>query len=224
MDGLYSLQRSLLTVYNLLPAISMITLFTFGLALGNFGMLSIFATLFFTTFVLFLLKKFIFHRDRFPTSNKTLYTLFNPFSSHTDTPGISDKMLSYWITNMTILFTAIILNAWEVYNKDPIDVNDDAMQAKIRNRKTRCIMIMSLCMFVGLILIGYRMFVVESVPNKIPLGAIISFLLGIAAATFWAVVIAQPNFGIRGNMDIFGISQQLISINNANLSMACIAS
>ena len=214
MDVLYSIQRSLFTLYNLLPIVSMITLFTFGLALGNVGMISIWGAMFVTTFLVGLLK---FGLSRFTLEKRNIFSLFQLYSSETGPKNTSDKILSYWIINISLLFTILILNAWHVYNINPINDNVGEIDSKIRNRKTRCIMIMVLCALVGVILVGYRWFKVEG----LGFFSILAVLIGILIGSIWSTLIQLPNFGIKGNMDIFGISQQLVAVKETDYKTMC---
>jgi magnesium-transporting ATPase (P-type) len=214
MDVLYSIQRSLFTLYNLLPIVSMITLFTFGLALGNVGMISIWGAMFVTTFLVGLLK---FGLSRFTLEKRNIFSLFQLYSSETGPKTTSDKILSYWIINISLLFTILILNAWHVYNINPINDNVGEIDSKIRNRKTRCIMIMVLCALVGVILVGYRWFKVEG----LGFFSILAVLIGILIGSIWSTLIQLPNFGIKGNMDIFGISQQLVAVKETDYKTMC---
>ena len=214
MDVLYSIQRSLFTVYNLLPIVSMITLFTFGLALGNVGMISIWGAMFVTTFLVGLLK---FGLSRFTLEKRNIFSLFQLYSSETGPKNTSDKILSYWIINISLLFTILILNAWHVYNINPINDNVGEIDSKIRNRKTRCIMIMVLCALVGVILVGYRWFKVEG----LGFFSILAVLIGIFIGSIWSILIQLPNLGIKGKVDIFGISQQLVAVKETDYKTMC---
>jgi len=214
MDVLYSIQRSLFTVYNLLPIVSMITLFTFGLALGNVGMISIWGAMFVTTFLVGLLK---FGLSRFTLEKRNIFSLFQLYSSETGPKNTSDKILSYWIINISLLFTILILNAWHVYNINPINDNVGEIDSKIRNRKTRCIMIMVLCALVGVILVGYRWFKVEG----LGFFSILAVLIGIFIGSIWSILIQLPNLGIKGKVDIFGISQQLVAVKTTDYKTMC---
>jgi magnesium-transporting ATPase (P-type) len=192
----------------------MITLFTFGLALGNVGMISIWGAMFVTTFLVGLLK---FGLSRFTLEKRNIFSLFQLYSSETGPKTTSDKILSYWIINISLLFTILILNAWHVYNINPINDNVGEIDSKIRNRKTRCIMIMVLCALVGVILVGYRWFKVEG----LGFFSILAVLIGILIGSIWSTLIQLPNFGIKGNMDIFGISQQLVAVKETDYKTMC---
>lgn len=222
MDVLYSIQRSLFTVYNLLPIVLMITLFTIGLALGNIGMISIWGAMFVTTILVGLLKIVL---SRFTLEKRNLFSLFQLYSSETRAAGssketgfvaVSDKILSYWIINISLFFTILILNAWQVYGKNPMNDNVGEIDSKIRNRKTRCIMIIVLCALVGLALVGYRIIKVEK-----SFFSAVGLAIGVFIGSIWSILIQQPNFGIKGNMDIFGISQQLVAVKTTDYKTMC---
>ena len=192
----------------------MITIFTLGLALGNVGMISIWGAMFVTTFLVGLLKIGL---SRFTLEKRNLFSLFQLYSSETGPKTTSDKILSYWIINVTLFFTILILNAWQVYSINPTNDNVGEIDSKIRNRKTRCIMIMVLCALVGLALVGYRWFKVEG----LSLVSTLAVAIGVFIGSIWSILIQQPNFGIKGNMDIFGISQQLVAVKTTDYKTMC---
>lgn len=193
----------------------MITLFTFGLALGNVGMISIWGAMVVTTFLVGILKWLL---SRFFTLEKrNLFSLIQLFSDTTGPKTTSDKILSYWIINISLLFTTLVLNAWQVYKINPMNDNVGEIDSKIRNRKTRCIMIMVLCTLVGLALVGYRWFKVEG----LSLVSTLAVAIGIFIGSIWSMLIEQPSFGIKGNMDIFGISQQLVAVKTTDYKTMC---
>jgi magnesium-transporting ATPase (P-type) len=214
MDVLYSIQRSLFTVYNLLPVVSMITLFTLGLALGNVGMISIWGIMFLTTLGVGGLK---WGLSKFSSEKRNLFSLNQLFTGGPGPTGTSDKILSYWIINITLLFTALVLNAWQVYKINPINNNVGEIDSKIRNRKTRCIMIMVLCSLIGLALVGYRWFMIEGFSFV----STFAVAIGISIGAIWSAWIETPTLGLKGNMDIFGISQQLVAVKATDFQTMC---
>ena len=168
-----------------------------------------------TTFLVGILKWLL---SRFFTLEKrNLFSLIQLFSDTTGPKTTSDKILSYWIINITLLFTALVLNAWQVYKINPTNDNVGEIDSKIRNRKTRCIMIMVLCTLVGLALVGYRWFKVEG----LSLVSTLAVAIGIFIGSIWSMLIEQPSFGIKGNMDIFGISQQLVAVKTTDYKTMC---
>lgn len=191
----------------------MITIFTLGLALGNVGMISIWGAMFVTTFLVGLLKIGL---SRFTFEKRNLFSLFQLYSDTTGPKTTSDKILSYWIINVSLLFTILILNAWQVYKINPTNDNVGEIDSKIRNRKVRCVMIMILCSLVALALIGYRIFTVEK-----SLISGFGLAIGVLIGSIWSMLIEQPNFGIKGNMDIFGISQQLVAVKTTDYKTMC---
>lgn len=205
----------------------MITLFTLGLALGNVGMISIWGAMFVTTIVVWTLKLGI--SRSFTVEKRNLFSLFQLYSSETRAAGISketgfvavsDKILSYWIINISLFFTILILNAWQVYKIDPKNDNVGEIDSKIRNRKVRCVMIMVLCTLLGLALVGYRWFKVEG----LGLFSILAVAIGVFVGAIWSIIVALPNFGLKGekgNMDIFGISQQLVAVKTTDYKTMC---
>jgi hypothetical protein len=222
MDTLYSIQRSLFSVYNFLPVISMMTLITLGFGLGNYGMISIFIGEFIISVAMFFLR-LVFRGFSWNTEKKTIFSLF-PTEASVQYPSI-------WIATVTFFFSALIINAQEVYNIDPMknvgsdpnviaQVNTPIFQSKVTNRKTRCIMIMSICSILAVLLIGYRVFFVEGggFPQLLISG--ISVAIGCFGALSWNALMRQPNVGLR-NMDIFGISQQLISVTQTDVKTMC---
>ena len=150
-----------------------------------------------------------------PTGHQ-LYSLF---------PGeVSIQGPSVWLANISFFFTCLISNAYAVYKKDspPASGSDPTIAAKVNNRKTRCLMIIVTCAILAALSIGYRCFVEfdsTSILGSISL-IIVSIGLGAGAAAIWQILIKQPNIGLQ-NMDIFGISQQLISVTQTDTKTMC---
>jgi hypothetical protein len=221
-------QRSLYTSYDFLPIIIIITLLTFGIGIGNSGMLSIGIAqiaLCIIVVVFRLIIKFGFgNRKETDGTNNTflsngIYALFPK--------EVSVQYLSIWIVNMSFFFTAVIISAWNVYNRpapSPNSGSDPVLNAEIEskflNRQTRCIMIISVCILTALLLIGYRIFFVEGRDILGVIAIISSLALGIGGGYGWNMVVIQPNIGLS-NMDIFGISQQLIAVKRADIATMC---
>jgi hypothetical protein len=207
----------------------MITLLTFGLGLGNYGMISIFMGEFALTVIVFLLR-LVSQKVPGNTETKTIFSLF-PTEAAPQFPSI-------WLSTMSFFFGALILNAYQVYKIDPMDtvgsdpniiaqIDTPIFQSKVNNRKTRCIMIMITCTILALVLIGYRALFVEARTSTGDLGvtklfmAIIAILMGGGAAALWyKITLDAPNFGLR-NMDIFGISQQLVAVTQTDMKTMC---
>lgn len=224
MDILYTIQRSLFTVYNFLPIIFMLTLLTFGFGLGNYGMITIFLGQFAISVITFFARGLLGTMDG-NNVKKSTFSLF-PSDGSVQFPSI-------WIANMSFLFGVLMLNAYSVYNIDATknagsdpnmiaQIDTPIFQSKVSNRKTRCIMIITTCAILALLLLGYRVFSVEG-GNLISLTlSILVLVLGGAAAWLWNKIITQPNLGLGlGNMDIFGISQQLISVKQTDVKTMC---
>jgi len=222
MDTLYSIQRSLFTVYNFLPIVSMITLLTFGFGLGNYGMITIFMGQFAVSILIFLL--------RIPYSsasgNAVKKTVFALFPTE---PAV--QFLSIWLANVSFLFAALIWNAWDVYNIDPMrnvgsdpnviaQIDTPIFKSKVSNRKTRCKMIITTCAILAAILVGYRVLVVEGTHIGSLALSVIAIGAGVTAAFLWDKIVKQPNLGVN-NMDIFGISQQLIAVTQTDIKTMC---
>ena len=224
MDKIYSIQSSLYTLYNFLPITTMITLLTLGVGLGNYGMITIGLTEFVLSVIIFCLHsilKFLKMLD----SNQAF-----TFSMIPDTQSI--QFISYWIVVITFLFAAIFTNAYRVHNIDPLKnigssdpnlVLEPSFQSKINNRKMRCKMIMVVSVVIGILFIGYRC-IVEWKDFSLPsvFSSLLSIGLGGVAAFLWDLLLQQNSIGIGlGNMDIFGISQQLISVKQTDLATMC---
>jgi hypothetical protein len=223
MDKLYSIQTSLYTLYNLLPIITMITFLTIGLGLGNYGMISIGLSEFVISVVVFLLRFVAF---RFGGLGGNLTASL--------TPGeIATRQPSSWLIIVTFLFTAIFINAYRVYQIDPLknagsdpnliaQIDTAPFQSKVSNRKTRCIMIMVLSAVLAILFIGYRVVVVEGIDILTLLFSVLSVGIGLLAGYFWDLLMKQELLGVGlSNMDIFGISQQLISVKQTDLATMC---
>lgn len=221
-------QRSLYTSYDFLPIITIITFLTLGIGIGNSGMLSIgIAQIALCIIVLLfrLVVKFVFgNRKETGTTNNTflsngIYALFPK--------EISVQYLSIWIVNMSFLFTTVIISAWNVYKKPAPSPNSGSdpvfnaeIESKFLNRQTRCIMIMAICILTALLFIGYRIFFVEGRDILGIIAIACSLAVGIGSGYVWNMVVTQPNIGLN-NMDIFGISQQLISVKQTDIATMC---
>lgn len=221
MDRLYSIQTSLYTLYNLLPIITMTTFLTFGIGLGNYGMISIGIAEFVISVIIF--------------GCRILFGIFYKKQSLISSlvPGdTSVEMPSIWLVVVSFLFTAVIINAYRVYNIDPLrnagsdpnviaQIDTAPFQSKVSNRKTRCIMIMALSGILAILFIGYRVIIVEGLGINL-IFSLISVGLGVGAGLGWDKIMQQPNLGVKlNNMDIFGISQQLISVKQTDLATMC---
>ena len=222
MDRLYSIQTSLYTLYNLLPIITMITFLTIGLGLGNYGMISIGLSEFVISVAVLIIRVAL----KFAGLGGNLTASL--------TPGeIATRQPSSWLIIVTFLFTAIFINAYRVYQIDPLknagsdpnliaQIETAPFQSKVSNRKTRCIMIMVLSAVLAILFIGYRVIVVEGLDILSLLFSVLSVGLGGLAGYFWDRLLQQNNLGVGlSNMDIFGISQQLISVKQTDLATMC---
>ena len=221
MDRLYSIQTSLYTLYNLLPIITMITFLTIGLGLGNYGMISIGITEFVISVAVLFVRVIL----------KGVGMKGNLTASLT--PGeIATAQPSSWLIIVAFLFTAIFINAYRVYNINPLanagsdpnliaQIDTAPFQSKVSNRKTRCIMIMVVSAALALIFLGYRVIVVEGLGITL-LFSVGWVVAGVGAGVVWDTLMQQNKLGVGlQNMDIFGISQQLISVKQTDLATMC---
>lgn len=220
MDTLYTIQRSLYTVFNLLPAILMLTMLTLGFGIGNLGMISIFVGQLVTSVGVLFLRLF---SSGLQKNRQLLYSLI---------PGdVSVQFPSIWLANIGFFISAVVFSAYDVYNIDPAkkigsdpaviaQMEDPIFKSKVGNRKTRCIMIIATTIIIGILLSLYRMWVVEG-HSIFNIGwSLASLAIGILAAVGWYYLSIQENLGIQ-NMDIFGISQQLISVTQTDVKTMC---
>jgi hypothetical protein len=221
-------QRSLYTTYDFLPIITIITFLTLGIGIGNSGMISIGiaqVALCAIVFVFRLATKLWFgNRKETATTNNTflsngIYALFPK--------EVSVQYLSVWIVNMSFLFSAVIISAWNVYNRSPPSANSGSdpvfnaeIESKFLNRQTRCLMIIAVCILTALLFIGYRIFFVEARDVLSVIAIACSLAVGIGGGYVWNIVVTQPNIGLN-NMDIFGISQQLIAVKQTDIATMC---
>lgn len=198
----------------------MITLFTLGIGLGNYGMISILIGQISLAFIVFMLRTIMQVSTVFEShSIKELYSLI---------PNVeSPQYPSMWLTQMFFFMLTLILNAKMVMNRhDSANTGSDPMfAAKVYNRKARCTLIMVVCSIMLVVLVGYRMKVeIASAQYTLigALGILFSLLLGGAGAGFWYLGASSSNTYIGiGDTDIFGISQQLITVKQADIKTMC---
>ena len=118
----------------------------------------------------------------------------------------------------------MIANATTLYQRreTPSSGSDPAIASKIYNRKSRCIMVIVMSSIFLLGMVGYRIYA-ENVNGDgfVGLfGTLVALALGGAGATLWWWASTQPNIGVQ-NMDIFGISQQLIQVRETDVKTMC---
>jgi hypothetical protein len=204
-----TIQSSLFSLYNLLPIILMITLLTLGIGLGNYGMISILIGQASLAFVVFILRMVI-PSDK----NHHLFSLM-PNESASQFP-------SMWLTQVFFFMLCLIINANSVMNREEVATGSDPMfDKKVYNRKARCTMIIATCSIMLVLLVGYRCVVEYNSGATWPLlGIVFSLLIGGGGAAIWGVASTAPTIGIK-NMDIFGISQQLIHIRQTDIKTMC---
>ena len=198
--------------YNYLPIVLMTTLFTFGIGLGNTGMLSIFIGQVALTIVVWLLRTLTF----FQGGKSEFYSLVPNQRSR--------QYPSMWITQITFFMSCILANAATLYQKSeaPRSGSDPAIASKIYNRKSRCIMVIVMTSIFLLGMVGYRIYA-ENISGDGFIGwfaTLIALALGGAGAVIWWWASTQPNIGVQ-NMDIFGISQQLIQVRETDVKTMC---
>ena len=203
-----TIQRSLYTLFNLLPIVVMSTLLTVGFGLGNYGMITILLGQFTVSVTVFLIRLF-------STNEGQLYSLF---------PGETSKQFpSIWMANISFFFGCLFSSAYSVYTRTPTNAetsdSDATINSKVKNRKSRTMMIMVAGALLGVFLLGYRMWA-EGLGISSLLGSLLGVGIGAIGVVAWATIIKQPNFGTN-NMDIFGISQQLISVTKTDVKTMC---
>jgi hypothetical protein len=81
-------------------------------------------------------------------------------------------------------------------------------------------MIMSTCAILAAILVSYRVFVVEGMNFGSIFLSLLAIGVGVTGAVIWDKIVQQPNLGVN-NMDIFGISQQLIAVTQTDIKTMC---
>lgn len=205
-----TIQRSMFVLYNLLPVVLMITLFTLGIGLGNFGMVSIFFGQMVTATIVLILRYWN------PFNGATTHELFSLIPNE---PSV--QFPSMWISQITFFFTCLVINASSILNKtDPANGSDPVIATKVYSRKARSTMIIVTCVLLFLVMVGYRCMVEYRSSLGSIVGILASVSMGAIAGYFWWLAASSPNIGIK-NMDIFGISQQLIRVNQADRQTMC---
>ena len=205
-----TIQRSFFVLYNLLPVVLMITLFTLGIGLGNYGMVSIFFGQAAVAAAVVLLRHLNF------LNNSTMHELFSLIPND---PSL--QFPSMWIAQITFFFTCLVINASSLLNKtDPANGSDPVVATKVYSRKARSTMIIVACVLLFLIMVGYRCVVEFHSSLGSIAGILISISMGALGGYFWWLAASSPNIGVK-NMDIFGISQQLIRVKEADRQTMC---
>ena len=211
-DTIDKIRLMMFATYNYLPIVLMTTMVTFGVGLGNMGMLSIFAGQLTLTIAVWFLRSLMF----FQGYKSNFYSLIPNQRSH--------QYPSLWITQITFFMSCMIANATTLYQRreTPSSGSDPAIASKIYNRKSRCIMVIVMSSIFLLGMVGYRIYA-ENVNGDgfVGLfGTLVALALGGAGATLWWWASTQPNIGVQ-NMDIFGISQQLIQVRETDVKTMC---
>jgi hypothetical protein len=188
----------------------MTTLLTVGFGLGNYGMITILLGQFGISVFVFILRLI-------PLIEKEgqIYALF---------PGESSKQFpSIWLANIVFFFGCLISSAYSVYKKHPADAtteeSGETINAKVKNRKSRTLMIIVFGALLAILLVGYRIYMEGNTISTLS-GSVLGGIIGIIGTLIWREVIKGPNIGAK-NMDIFGISQQLITVTNTDVKTMC---
>ena len=197
----------------------MTTLLILGLGLGNPGMIWILAghiLLFPIIGSLHLVTK-LFKLGDLPPSETLVIVPSEAYKTINIVP-------SMWITQVTYFFSYLIMNANDVRKADAVDSGPE-YATKVHNRKTRTIMIMTVCAAVLTTLILCRVIAGSERDSKMTgivtaISVTVSVGLGFLAAGIWDLLGGQPNVGI-GKFDIFGISQQMMRIPETNQTVVC---
>ena len=197
----------------------MTTLLILGLGLGNPGMIWILAghiLLFPIIGTLHLITK-LFKLGDLPPSETLVIVPSEAYKTINIVP-------SMWITQVTYFFSYLIMNANDVRNADAVDSGPE-YATKVNNRKTRTIMIMTVCAAVLTTLILCRIIAGSERDSKMTgivtaISVTVSVGLGLFMAGVWDLLGGQPNVGI-GKLDIFGISQQMMKIPSTNEKLVC---
>ena len=206
------LRQIMFATYNYLPIVLMTTMITFGIGLGNMGMISIFIGQVAMTIVVWLLRTLTF----FQGAKSEFYSLIPNQRSR--------QYPSLWITQISFFMSCMLANAVTLYQRSeaPSSGSDPAIASKIYNRKSRCIMVIVMTSIFLLGMVGYRIYA-ENVGGNGLIGwfaTLIALALGGVGATIWWWASTQPNIGVQ-NMDIFGISQQLIRVRETDIKTMC---
>jgi len=212
-DTLDKMRLMIFETYNSLPVILLICMFTFGVGLGNYGMISIFIGQVTLAGVVWLLRK-----------------LGGQVSSefHSSVPGVifnSGSNPSMWITQVSFFMSCMIANAATLLQRAeaPSGGSDPAIATKVYRRKSRCIMVITMSSILLVALIIYRIFAERSSNDNIGWSLIRSLFplaIGGVGAYVWWWASNLPTIGVQ-NMDIFGISQQLIQVRNTDIMTMC---
>lgn len=222
MSLLDTAQRSIFGVFNALPVVLMTVLLVLGFGLGNHGIVWVlggqvvlYPAIAAIHFVLRLLK--IGDIGNIPYSDTVVLVPGSNYSTINVLP-------SMWITQVSYFFSYVFLNALDIYNSEPVST-EDSYEMKVNNRKTRTIMIMTWAVIFGLILISCRWLAGSEKGNLSILITISSTILslGVGVAYAWTVNMLgkQPNIGRTQNMDIFGITQQMMLIPKTSQVTVC---
>jgi hypothetical protein len=118
---------------------------------------------------------------------------------------------SYWSTSIVFFMTYVYMNAYSVYNMPVLD-ETVSQQWRVQNRQARAMMILMVVALLsgGLVVSRYLLTGTETF-----FGMILSVGLGIGLGIFWYRVAGLA--GAR-NADIFGVVQQMVPIDNTQIT------
>ena len=199
-----TIRRSLLSVFTSLPLILIIVDGILAAGLGNGGIAWILAgqIILFAIVSLLRIVTSAFDLGNVPYSDAEVLIPITGVSTINILPSI-------WVVQVSYFFAYLGLNSFHIHKADPVDPGPQ-YEVKVNNRKSRTMMIMIASAFFLSLLLLARIWV-----NGNTVYVVVSAALGILAAWAWNVVGKEPKINV-GNMDIFGISQQMMIIPNTD--------
>ena len=216
MTVLDTVKKSVIGIFNALPIVLMTSLIILAFGLVNSGMGWIFVgqvLLFPIVGAIHLITSMF--GTTVPYSETLVLSPSEVFKSINIKP-------SMWLVQVSYFFSYLFMNAYTIYNEDPIDNGSD-YSTKVSNRKARTMMIMTVSVLFLIILIGCRVMAKsEGNLNRfiMSMSILMSLAVGITGAYIWNVIGGQPNVG-TGHLDIFGISQQMMSVPKTDEVTLC---
>ena len=200
-----------------LPVILSSTILVLGMTQGNINLLFLFVGLAILSplacFIINVLWELLFsNTPSWATIPAELWKMENAtaeqcsmFFSKTDIPQTMNVVPSYWLTMMAFFFTYLLLNAYNLYNKQS---ESKASKAAVDARKSQTIMSMFVIIGISIHFTIFR----YSTTCETGLGVIISWLLGFAIANGWYSF--MKNCGLGRLDDVFGISNRLLPMQS----------
>jgi len=198
----------------------MTTLLVLGLGLGNIGM----GWILIGQILIFPIVSFIHFICRVIGFGQAPYSDTLVFLPNYQSSPVT-VFVSAWIVEVVYFFTFVALNAYDVYNADPVNAGSD-YNVQINNRKARTKMIMIVAVVLGLSLVMLRLFGSSEAPFgevRMIVGTVLSIGLGVGVAWGWNALSTKISIG-PGKQDIFGISQQMILTTQTDKTVMCEAS